>query len=286
MGFIEKATEAAGTAFGGIPGAVVGGVLGNEFARQGAGIGTRQSLGYEAEMWKRAQDRGLTPQEYYGSPAPGASPNAGGGQVIGNQAAQLSSQSMQLAQQASENQKNRDNALEIARIQSGDKRYGHDIQAEIAANILSLDREKWQQMQKQVAMDLKISEQKLKQEINNVVTSAPEFVMRKISLQMGPDNEWVQAYKAHHGIDPINNPEDFKKMSHQERADFLMGFIAYKSHFMKEASGLADLLFGSLEPDANPSAPQNYVEKLGNQSGEKKKIYDGGWFPFKVYKHE
>lgn len=230
-------------ASGAIAGQFVGAALGGHTARQGAKIDTRAKLGQEATLYDRAMDRGLTPQEYYGSAAPGNPSSSGAGQVIGNQANAMSAQMSQAAIQSKEREKDRQNAKEIAGIQAGVQTAGQENQAQIEANKLALQKQQFTQIAlKESAAKLKLNEQQVKSAINNVVTSAPKWHLMLKNLSMGPDNMWVQSYIEHTGINPITDPESFKKLPKSEREKFLLGFLAYASHTNKEAAGIISLL--------------------------------------------
>jgi len=228
---------------GAIGGQFLGTALGGYSARQGAKIDTRAKLGQESQLYDRAMDRGLTPQEYYGSPAPGNPSSSGAGQIIGNQANAMSAQLTQATIQSKEREKDRQNAKEIAGIQAGVQTAGQENQAQIEANKLALQKQQFTQIAlKESAAKLKINEQELKAAVNNVTTSSPKWHLMLKNLSMGPDNMWVQSYIEHTGINPITDPEAFRKLPKSEREKFLLGFLAYASHTNKEAAGIISLL--------------------------------------------
>lgn len=228
---------------GAVGGQVLGAALGGPIAKRGASIDSRAKLGQEAELYSRAQERGLTPQEYYGSPAPGNPSSSGAGQVIGNQANAMSSQMSQAMLQSKEREKDRQNAKEIAGIQAGVQTAGQENQAQIAANKLALEKQQFSEIAlKESAAKLKINEQQLSKAVNEAVTSSPKWQLMLKNLSMGPDNMWVQSYLEHTGINPITDPEAFKKLPKEERKKFLLGFLAYGSHTQKEAAGIGSLL--------------------------------------------
>lgn len=61
--------SAAGEFLGDVGEVILGGVVANEGASKGAARDYRYYKKRDQYDWRVAQDRGLTPQEFYGSPA-------------------------------------------------------------------------------------------------------------------------------------------------------------------------------------------------------------------------
>lgn len=236
----------------GVGGQVLGGLMGKKSgksnAKYGAKVDYEKDMKTEATLWERAQQRGLTAQEYYGSGAPGsATGSSGSAQVIGNQqnamAQQMGEIGTKLGFQAQENQKDRDNAKDIAAMQTGVQTRGQDVQAEIERNKLALENRKFTEIAlRESASKLRLQEPQIAKAVNEVTTSSPKWEMMMKNLTMGPDNMWVQSYIEHTGINPITDPESFRKLPKEERKKFLLGFLAYGSGTQKEMLGLGSLL--------------------------------------------
>lgn len=272
----------------GVAGGIGGSILGSHAARQGASMDYRYGLKKEAALWDRAQERGLTPQEYYGSPAPGGAANfsSGGGQIIGNQAGQMAQQALQLGQQQRENEKNRqtqlaqtqiqsDTAKYVADTQAGTQKRGQDINREVADRAYNLDERKFQEVTlRESASNLNVKEQQIAKAVNEVITSSPKWLMMMKNLTMGSENMWVQSYIEHTGINPITDPESFKKLPKSEREKFLLGFLAFGSSTTKEVSGISALL--GLDRYENEPRPPSLG--AGDKGGEWKEHYKNPWF--------
>lgn len=232
---------------GAVGGAILGGVTGDWASERGAERDVEYGLKKEQELYARAQERGLTPQEYYGSGAPGSANVSGSGQVIGNSLNATMAKGVDAAIASTERDKDRQNAKEIAEIQAGVTTRGQDTQAQIAANALALENRKFNEIAlRESASKLNLQEQQIAKAINEVTTSSPKWEMMMKNLTMGPDNMWVQSYIEHTGINPITDPEGFKKLPQEERKKFLLGFLAYGSNTQKEMMGLSSL-FGITE---------------------------------------
>lgn len=228
---------------GAVGGAILGGVTGDWASERGASRDYDYSLKKEDALYARAQERGLTPQEYYGSNAPGSANVSGSGQVLGNSLNTGIAAGTQAAMQAREKEKDRENAKEIAEIQAGATMRGQDTQAQIAANQLALENRKFTEIAlRESASKLNLQEQQIAIAVNEVTTSSPKWEMMMKNLTMGPDNMWVQSYIEHTGINPITDPESFKKLPKEERKKFLLGFLAYGSATQKEMMGISSLL--------------------------------------------
>lgn len=228
MPFFEKMIE-------GLGGAIGGSLLGASNARTGARIDTRAKLGQEQKLWERAQSRGLTPQEYYGSPAPGNPSSSGAAQVIGNQANQMTSQAMQLGTQVRENEKDRQNALRIEEIRAGVQERGQDLQFETALRSYNLQATQYfETTVPQIAANIKKTEQETAVLINDAITSTPKFVEMMKLLSMGPDNVYVAAVLEAAGVKTI---DDIGNLPKAEQQKILAQMLTGKSTIAREAAG-------------------------------------------------
>ena len=235
---------------GAIGGAVLGSVTGERAAKHGASIDKRSKLRTEEALWGRAQERGLTPQEYYGSSAPGGAMGASGaGQVLGNSMNQQSAAMSQAAQQTSENEKDRVNAKEIAQIQAGTQtrgqditagttQRGQDITANTQSNILNFQKKNYLQIQvPQAAANLNKTTQEVNKIINEVATSTPKFIKMLKVMTMGSDNSYGLAIQNMLGID-ISDPKQMESLSPDMRRKLLAGLLSGSSTAAKELSGI------------------------------------------------
>lgn len=229
---------------GAIGGQILGSMAGNYAARSGAGIDRGSKLKHEAALWGRAQERGITAQEYYGSPAPGGpTGSSGAAQVMGNSQNAMAAELGKQQQQSSENQKDRDNQKEIAQIQAGTQTRGQDITAGTASNILDFQKANYLQTTlPQAAKNLQKSEQEVLKLINEVATSNPKFIKMLKIMTMGSDNSYGLAIQNMLGID-ISDPKQMQSLSADMRRKLLAGLLSGGSTAAKELAGFA----GSIE---------------------------------------
>lgn len=236
----------------GVGGSILGGMMGKKAGRSNAKLGAQldyeRDMKTEASLWQRAEERGLTPQEYYGSGAPGSATGASGSaQVIGNQQNAMAQQMGQLGQQAaltvSENQKNRDNAKEIAAIQAGAQKYGTDKQFEVAMGRLHLDTRQYLEIQiPQAAANINKTEHETMRLVNEIATSDPKFVKAMKIMTMGSDNSYGLAIQKMLGID-ISDDKQMQSLSADQRSKLLAGLLSGGSTAAKELAGFS----GSIE---------------------------------------
>ena len=245
---------------GGPLGSEIGGSLGGAIdANQADPRGdTKKGLEYENEaylarekaLWKRGQRRGLTPQEYYGSPAPGVGGPSAVGVALGNQANARQMQARSTGVQAFENALNRKTQLGIAKIQAdaqvksaetsaGATKGAANIQAEaqkfIAANRLKLDEKTYQMNMQLAASKMKIEKQQLEKLVNETATSDPQFVKMMKQLSMGVENMLTEYFQRHHGIS-LYDPESFTNLEEAKRKQLLTAMIAMRANLMSEWS--------------------------------------------------
>ncbi len=249
------------------------------------------SLGKEAELFRRSEDRGLTPQEYYGSAAPGASGPSGGAQVLGNMRSRRDTQRSQATAMLGNAAAERTTKLQIAKIQSetqlksaeissGTQRYSTDVSAKTQTRSQDLQNaianKNWKLAKQRLEtietpkliQELKISRQQFKKLTNEIATSTPKFQLYMKKLSMGVDNMMVEFLQHAFGVD-ITDPKSVQRMSLSQRAAFLQQTAGINSHAFKEAAGIgmaadkvgSDIL-GGLADIARPS--NSNTRNLGN----------------------
>lgn len=265
----------AGTAFGGAVGGAAGSYLGNmitgdqssEAAQVPQGVNGKwvrkanrldriHQKKSEMQMWRRAQQRGLTAQEYYGSGAAGGvSSPTGNAQVLGNNITQNETLAKQQQFEAEQNQLDRMTKLSQSAMQAEAQKdvaltnlkgttRGQDVQKEIADNIFGLNKQKLEAELKQAAVQLKISKQELLYKINTVATSEPKFLTAMKQLSMGPANLLTELTMRHHGISLSN--KSFENMSVSKRERILEEIVALGSVGYIEFSGAGSAVSDSL----------------------------------------
>ncbi len=214
----------------------------------------------DAYDWRVAKQRGLTPQEFYGSSAAGGAGSSGGAQILGNSHDRQQSIQADQAQQSQERQKDRTTQLqqtqmqtqaqiqtaEIAAGQSGQnvklqtdtQRYSADLQNAIATKNYKLANQKLQTIDKpKLLAELNINSKQLQKLSNEIATSTPAFTLYMKKLSMGVDNMMVEFLQHSYGVD-ITNPKSVQSMSAAERAAFINHTAAIQSNVFKEAAGI------------------------------------------------
>lgn len=220
----------------------------------------RYGLAKEASLYARSQERGLTPQEYYGSAAPGASGPSGGAQVLGNMRSKRDVATKQNLSMLGNAAAERSTKLEIAKIQSqtqlksaeissGTQRYSTDVSATTQTRAQDLQNaiatKNWALAKKRLEtietpkllQELKISRQQFKKLTNEIATSTPKFMLYMKKLSMGVDNMMVEFLQHAFGVD-ITDPKSVQRMSPSQRAAFLQQTAGINSHAFKEAAGI------------------------------------------------
>lgn len=297
--------QAAGaSAFGAALGNQFGGVSGAKARRLGRyayvnayKYGLRKTDKYQ---WRQAQNRGLTPQEYYGSPAPG---NTGGGDsaaaTLGNAGAQEGMARRQSAIDASESALDRATQLEITRMQTDAQKYSADtaagattgaakisaeaqmyqaeIQSAIAQNRLTFDEKTYSTVLLPGAMaQLDLTRKQAQKVVNDIATSDPKFVEAMKMLSMGTDNMVATMLAQSEGV---NKPSDILKFDVEKRKAIIASMIAASSNSRKELEGLWTLIsdnakgfWGTFMPEflGNVDTPGQETSKLGELLWQKR----------------
>ncbi len=236
--------------------------------------------------WDQAKERGLTPQEFYGSSAAGGSSSSGGAQVLGNSQDKANQINQQQHQETKERNKDRMTQLKVAQIGAGNvqlqtdtTKRGQDFTYDIQQKNYQLAQQKLQQIElPKLKAELKISSQQFKQMTNQIATSTPKFMLYMKKLSMGVDNMMVEFLQHSFGID-ITDPKSVQGMSPSRRAAFINATAAINSSVFKEAAGIGKIttdtltnVFGqSKKPDdykhgsVHGSPKSNKPSTLGSQ---------------------
>ncbi len=224
----------------------------------------------ESAQWDKAEERGLTPQEYYGSGASGAPSVSGGATVLGNNQTALDSQRIQASTQMRNAAAERANKLLQTKIQSDTQiksaqisagattrgqditqttqTRGQDLQNAIATKNYALAKKRLDTIETpKLLQELKISAQQFKKLTNEIATSKPKFMLYMKKLSMGVDNMMVEFLQHAYGVD-ITDPKSVQAMTQQQRAAFLQHAAAINSSVFKQAAGLGLTTRGISEP--------------------------------------
>ena len=266
--------SAAGSALGSIGGSFLDRALGRDDARAGHRYDLRYSLRKEEELWNRAQERGLTPQEYYGSPAAGGAGGgvSGGAQTLGNiNAANTSALTarQQMETQLATTKMQTDAQKYAADKQFGASTYSTDKTFEAAMANFGLKRDEYLNVTvPQAAAQLGKTEQETLKLINDVATSTPKFKRLMKLMSMGLDNTLVHLATSSTGLD-IGDPEVVANMSEDDRAKLTAAIMSARSTFKTEVSGAQETINAYLDAliDDNANVADYLWNKLQNMFG-------------------
>jgi len=224
-------------------GAVAGGFVNSYFEKKSQ----RDKYGF-------LESKGLTPQEIAGSSGSSAS-SSGVGNVLGNQQAELTR--IREQQAYDEKQRNLDRAVAV---RSQDMNLAS---AEASAAPMhgrnAIDRNR---------LDLI----DVPQASQDLITSSPEFRLRQLQMQMGPDNVYAEGLLKRYGLSL--NDDSIAKASPETWNAFVRDFQSYRSQVATEAAGAATALgsgagglSAGLEKGAsvlggfNPLRPENWPQQ-------------------------
>ena len=254
MGLGNLVGSGLGVFLGGPAGLSIGSAIGSNFDRGEDRQSTKKGLEYENryflrrenELWQRGVQRGLTPQEYYNSPAPGqGGPSGSVGATLGRNR-DVDQQNMQQAAIALQQTKMQTDAQrDVARIQTDAVTRGQDLNYDIASQTLNLDRARLEIERNKAAATIGKTNKEVDMLVNQIATSKPKFVLLMKQLSMGPLNLLTELTMRHHGIALSN--DSFQKMQPEEREKILDEIIALSSKFRIEQSGLSALGEGVVE---------------------------------------
>lgn len=235
-------------------GHTVGGIFGVMGAKKGAAADYRYGLKREAELWRRAQERGLTPQEYYGSSAPGgaASGSYGQSQVMGNAMQQSSAAVAEQVFQADQNQQNRDTQKDVAKtqadaqvkvaeIKAGTDIRGQDLTAQVSREKLAqVIRQHEEIGLQQLAKDLRMSESELKLRAQELITKSPQFLREMKRLGMGTENMFVEVVLRSMGIDDFDQIPNLSKAKQKELMQRMLSGSSSLAKTLAQTYGMGD----------------------------------------------
>lgn len=263
FGFIDKVAKIgsdilgnAGDVISGVAGAYLGNKINpqqQQFSREDYGwqLGADRQSARKMERfnWDQAQARGLTAQEFYGSPAAGNTGTSSTSAVLGNSADTANQiqqqQNMEFVQRALD----RDTQIEqstiqadaqrdVAEINAGVQRRGQDINEQIQRGRLELDTRSFEEVAKpQAAEVLKLTEQQTLEQVNKVATSDPAFIRAMKVLTMSAENLVASILVNGQEIDPLDRGQ-LLKLSPEDRAQLLTTMVAMGSASFRESSGI------------------------------------------------
>lgn len=214
--FASKAGGAAiAKGLGGLALGAAGTKLGNMFAQQQ----------YE-DQFGFLRSQGLTPTEIAGGGSSGGSPGNPGA-TLGNNYTEMARTMIQMQYDADQREKDRQvmreqqaTQLEAAQTAANASLGSTAMQVGLGRERLGFDRKAYE-------------ETTLPKAINDVITSSPEFVMRRLLLSMGQENLMTSMRAINSGID-LNDPKTITAGKVRELARFIAGS---QSAVFREAMG-------------------------------------------------
>ena len=281
---------------------LVGSVLGNKYAS-----GRRRStksmirdirMGHQLESeelfrrseydWKKAQERGLTPQEYYGSPASGGNPApSGSAGILGNQRSQEQKLETDMVNDSIQRGMDRATTLGVAEIQKQSAENVAEISAgatiesteikaavdkvrnEIMQGELDLRTREFQEIAlKTAAAQLKISEQELNIKINEVANTMHEYNRLQFLMRLGVDNTIQNTILARFKVDPTDR-KSIEDMDPKEYKALLGALLAADSAIGKNAESIMQLIdraIGYVEEHDNKRTGQKSGPRTSEQN--------------------
>ena len=238
----------------------------NKAAKDGLVLGNALDLQNQKDIFdyriNQAMDHGLTAWEAFLGPAGGAGGGTtGSGGVLGNQGAQAAQNTQALQMQSMEKAKDRAAQLKATEIQGDTARDVAMINqdtglqtANIGANATKAVAQLRNQIEKQrlaldkrvieekvlplAAQELEIGEQRLKEAINKVATSDPEFLKLMKRYSMSLNNVLSEFVINGIEVNPLDE-KAVKALPEAKRKEIITLISAIDSHVFKEASGLA-----------------------------------------------
>lgn len=252
----------------------------------------RYSLQKEQSLYDRAMARGLTPQEYYGSPAPGAPGVSGGAQVLGNTANQNQIAMAQLfSEQAGKEadrqvlRRGQDTQKEIAQISAGATTGAAQISSDANERIATIVNELGKKQ-----LELKSREleeyllQKLKNETElnvamvektlNEAKFTPEFKKEITKMSMGVSNSVNLMLQKRFGVD-VSDQAEMQSLSDSEMKNMLRVFMAADSNLYSEIAGLLGAASGEDEFTLDPIRGKKVVGNGKAPGGPQKGLGTG-----------
>ena len=254
--------EGAGAALLGGGAAILGSGGSRGDVAAGLRMETHYSMQKEDSLWQRAKARGLTPQEYYGSSAAGSSGVSGSAaQTLGNAASQKRQAMAGIMTEAYQRGQDRKNALDIAKVQADATKTAASTaagaqtesatitqtgQVAIAQLRNLLEERKIKVTERQyeeialpaAAANLALTTAQVEKAVNEIATTAPDFVIEKILLQMGFENTIQNMVLKRHGLDPTSELS-MKSIDDDKYKEILTEMLGASSAVGRELRGLA-----------------------------------------------
>jgi hypothetical protein len=267
--------------------------------------GNQLDLNNQKEMFdyriNQGINAGMTPYEMFMGPAAGAGGGTtGSGNTLGNAAkdkmlqqeklnnqnmAQASMQAMQQQTALQQTKMQTDAQIEVANIQAGVTREGHDNQYAIAVLQDQLGHRQLNLKQKELnnvtiplaAAQLKLNKQQVLKAINEVKTSDPRYQKLIKLMTMSPDNATNLLINSRFGVD-ISDPKVVANLTEREVKNMIGVYLAAGSSVNREIQGLLGLdpfnegIFdispiGSLQSDADGLIPKSLGKKRRENRG-------------------
>jgi hypothetical protein len=229
-----------GASLGGAPGAIGGAFLDSAMKKRDL-----------KNQYQVGMQYGLTPTELAGSVSGGS--GYGLSQTLGNNYKDLAMQAKQQAYDMSERAKDRQTnlaqsaiaaeaSIQSSNISAGASRYSADIQKAIADGKLDLDTKSYNNiLLPRAASELDLNQAELDKRINEIATSAPEFLRAMKLLSMGPENTMQQLILNNSGVD-VTDPKSVQNASVAQRKAILGSLLAISSGTTSTFSGVREIL--------------------------------------------
>lgn len=257
MGFWDSV---GGAVLGGFTGGITNSIMGaidrppttKRMSQYGVRLGhsedTRSYKERDQYDWQQAKNRGLTPQEFYGSSAAGGSSSSGGANVLGNSLDKQNIQKQSMHQESQQRNLDRATQLQqtkmqtdsqqtVAQIQAGVQTAGQKITETLGQGNLKVMQAKLANDTRKLKADLRISDQQFKLLSNQIAISTKKFTLYMKKLSMGVDNMMVEFLQHSYGVD-ITDPKSVQAMSPAQKAAFINHTAAINSHAFREAAGI------------------------------------------------
>ena len=247
MGFLSSVASGFGRA-------VLGRAFSRGDARRGHQLDNRFSLEKEQTLYDRAMARGMTPQEYYGSSAPGTTGPSGGAQVLGNATQQSVGEAAKMAFDATQRDADRkvtmrgqDAQVEAAKYSADQSRQATQdtvvgsVSVQQLRNMMEdrkltiLERDFEEIRLRAAAEQLELTKQEVKIATNKAATTTPKWEREMKLYSMGFDNVLQTMQLDRAGIEDLR---DISKLSDSEYAALLQTIIGNSSTIARELKGV------------------------------------------------
>ena len=227
--------------------------------KQGMKLGNKLDIANQQTMFdfrlQRGREAGLTNVEIFGSPASGAGGGTtGSGATLGNAANTQGMQQAQLEQDRKlawqskiadtttalmQTKMQTDAQKDVAEMQTGATTRGQDINQQIAANTLNLERDKLKLERDKAASTIGMQRKQTEKLVTEIALNDKKWLLAMKQLSMGPQNLLTELTMRHHDISLSD--DSFASLPKAKRVEILNEIIALSSKFRIEQSGLAAL---------------------------------------------